>query len=371
MKYFRLGLLSLLLIGCGSESSSPDSGDASPGTPMVDGSVTMPDGSVGGACGEAFLDLSDAESPADGLPPAELSVECTDDMMIVRSNGLPHYRFRQTTPNALTVQSHEFMIPLNPTTNATTTEIPLLGTVGVAINGVPFYGPNEAANLGFGDPVADEILDECLGHTGGAGDYHYHALLMECLAARAYEANEPSPIIGYALDGFPIYGPMGCTDEACTEVVEFQSSWETLGTATAAWDNNECNRASCAEADGTYLDQCNGRVGPDGTYRYHATATFPYILGCFRGTASASAGGGAPGGMMGGMMGGPAACTEESDCVGACPDGSMGCTCHNTPMGQLCVPTCTTDADCPAGMGGRMLTCNEMQGICTPGMMGG
>ena len=370
MKYAATLTLSVLLCACGSSTTTngdPDSGTA-PGTP--DGGSTGSDSSVGGSCGEAFLDLSDAVSPADGLPPASVSVECTDDTMTVTSNGLPHYRFRQTTPNALAVQNHEFLIPLNPTVNPTPAEIPLLGTVGVAINGVPFYGPNEAANLGFGDPVADDILDDCLGHTGGSGDYHYHALLVECLAARAYEANEPSPIIGYALDGFPIYGPMGCTDEACTEVVEFQSSWVTLGTETAAWDNNECTRPSCAEADGTYLDQCNGRVGPDGTYRYHTTSTFPYILGCFRGTASASAGG-MMSGMMGGMMGGPAACTEEADCEGACPDGSVGCTCHSTPMGQRCVPTCTTDADCPTLMGGRMLTCNEMQGVCTPGMIRG
>ncbi|GLE05664.1 hypothetical protein PINS_up014704 [Pythium insidiosum] len=35
----------------------------------------------------------------------------------------------------------------------------------------------------------------------------------------------------------------------------------------------------------TGLDACNGRIGDDGTYRYHVTLNrAPYIIGCFRGT---------------------------------------------------------------------------------------
>jgi hypothetical protein len=36
----------------------------------------------------------------------------------------------------------------------------------------------------------------------------------------------------------------------------------------------------------TTLDSCNGRTQPDGTYGYHATTDFPYIIGCFTGTAT-------------------------------------------------------------------------------------
>jgi hypothetical protein len=50
--------------------------------------------------------------------------------------------------------------------------------------------------------------------------------------------------------------------------------------------------------------------------------------------------------------------------VGACPPGSVGCTCGSTPMGMICIPTCTKDADCPAGMMGQTLTCK--QGVCAP-----
>jgi hypothetical protein len=51
------------------------------------------------------------------------------------------------------------------------------------------------------------------------------------------------------------------------------------------------------------LDTCNGRTQPDGTYGYHATTDFPYIIGCFAGTATLPKGRAAgPMPPMGGQM---------------------------------------------------------------------
>jgi hypothetical protein len=233
--------------------------------------------------------------------------------------------------------------------------------------------------------------------------------------------DEPSPLLGYALDGFPIYGPYGCIDAECVEVVEFQSSWENMShsagtegcTATAdcgnpsfcadsiqnpSFDPNECE--VCAEtivngerttaciplaeawvhnqyvekAGDQWLDQCNGRVGPDGTYRYHATSTFPYILGCYAGTPSAGTGAGGSRGTGQGNGNGegsgsgtgtsPQSCNTEVDCVDACSDSAVGCTCAEGPNGKMCVPTCTTDSDCPDDS--MQLICDEGKGICIP-----
>ena len=123
------------------------------------------------------------------------------------------------------------------------------------------------------------------------------------------------------------------------------------------------------------LDECNGRVGPDGTYRYHATKTFPYILGCYKGTPTASAPGGAnrggaggPPNNGGGQQGGgppngaPASCTTDADCEGECNGTALGCVCHDGPMGMMCVPSCNTSADCP-----NNLNCHTDAGICIPG----
>jgi hypothetical protein len=172
----------------------------------------------------------------------------------------------------------------------------------------------------YGDPVYDGILDECLGHTGGQGVYHHHALLVKCLTAKS-EDLKPSPIVGYALDGFPILGPYECADKACSAQVELLSSWEKTGDPTTyAWDNHACTKATCEKPEGAYLDRCNGHVGPNGDYHCHATLAkngptytgVPYILGCYRGTPSDSAtatGTGATTGATTGSGMGPPMCT--------------------------------------------------------------
>jgi hypothetical protein len=76
---------------------------------------------------------------------------------------------------------------------------------------------------------------------------------------------------------------MGCLDAECTEIVEFESGWVQTGDpSTYAWDAHEYQGGN----EPTILDQCNGHVGPGGDYHYHATATFPYVLGCYSGTAT-------------------------------------------------------------------------------------
>ncbi|MBW2528680.1 MAG: hypothetical protein JRI23_31185 [Deltaproteobacteria bacterium] len=63
---------------------------------------------------------------------------------------------------------------------------------------------------------------------------------------------------------------------------------------------------------------------------------------------------------------GPKPCQAEQDCEEACPPGSAGCTCHQTPGPKLCVPTCAEDEDCPAppGGGGPPMRC--VDGVCAP-----
>ncbi len=263
------------------------------------------------ACWEAatLLDVSAGPGPDEGGLMPELSGTCTPTTFTVRSNAVPHYTFVPITPNALVEGDYTWALPRSPSPAATTTAIPLLGTIAFAVNGGPIFGPNEGAqpaNTAFGDPVYNGIMDGCLGHTAFA--YHFHALVQACLVASglvaqpwtlpAADPSTPSPILGWALDGFPIYGPHGCLDEACTDVVTFESGYAQTGDPTQdAWDAY----AWSEHDDDVHLDACNGRVGPDGTYRYHATATFPYVLGCYRGEPVA--GGDAPGG--GGPPGGP------------------------------------------------------------------
>lgn len=67
--------------------------------------------------------------------------------------------------------------------------------------------------------------------------------------------SEPSPLLGWALDGFPIYGP-----------------YDEMGNLTSP------------VSMGGQLDECGFRRGADGRYRYHITPTTNVTLSCFRGT---------------------------------------------------------------------------------------
>ncbi|PRQ06184.1 YHYH protein [Enhygromyxa salina] len=258
---------------------------------------------------DSTSDTSDTDSgddcPAEDFPPVSpdpandayadpyLAVHCEGDEVIVESNGIPGYEFVELTPNPLEEQDWTWRFPQFPSVAAQTSEIPLLGPVGAAVNGLPFYGPNEGPFPDpFGDPVYNMIVDFCGGHTANAGDYHYHTLLIECLTQEV-GPDQPSPVVGYSFDGFPIHGAVGCVDADCSEVVEYRSGWVQTGDPTTnAWDNY----AYQPSADPSVLDRCNGHVGPGGDYHYHATSGFPYVLGCYAGTPTPNAGP-MPGGM--------------------------------------------------------------------------
>ena len=78
--------------------------------------------------------------------------------------------------------------------------------------------------------------------------------------------------------------------------------------------------------------------------------------------SAAPPGSGAPGG--GGSTPAPKQCAAAADCTGACPPEARGCTCADAPDGKRCLPTCTTDQDCPALPGGA-LVCSA-QKVCMP-----
>ena len=70
-----------------------------------------------------------------------LEVSCDDDLM-VSANGLPHYSFVQTTPNALRSQNFNWVVPRLPELAMDTSTIPLLGTVAFSVKmGFPFMVP--------------------------------------------------------------------------------------------------------------------------------------------------------------------------------------------------------------------------------------
>lgn len=160
-------------------------------------------------------------------------------------NSIQAYRLQLNIPNAPQVAEQPGCLPM--------------GIIGVALSGGVFFNALDAPGR---DAVANEIFDKCEGHPERNGRYHYHHY-SPCFDQG--DANLHSPLIGYALDGFGIYGPRGDGGHYIS--------------------NNQ-------------LDECHGHVGPvpgpNGqaveVYHYHANREFPYTLGCFRGVVTASPG---------------------------------------------------------------------------------
>jgi hypothetical protein len=126
--------------------------------------------------------------------------------------------------------------------------------LGVAVNGVPIY---DYTSQGLSDPAAYDPLadtkltgelDMCGGHAGRGDDYHYH-VAPSCMIS-AMKNQGPSAILGWAFDGYPIYG-----------------NQNPDGTTIAAGELDVCN----AKADTTF------------GYRYHTSDKHPYIIQCLVG----------------------------------------------------------------------------------------
>jgi len=245
-----------------------------------------------------FLDLSSVPGAGPAYDKPMVVASCTPTELVVMSNGMISFPFVAKTPNPLRAQNFTWRVPLSPRVAATATStVNVLGTLGFTTTGIPIYGPTEGPvppTEAFGDPVYNKILDTCGGHTGPAAEYHHHALIT--VAACHLRS---TGVIGYALDGFPIYGGMGCLDKKCTKKSTMKSGYVLTGNPrTNSWNAYTYKKSS------KVLDECNGRIQPDGTYGYHATATFPYIIGCFKGTPTAQSGSAsAPMPPMGGGLG--------------------------------------------------------------------
>jgi len=245
-------------------------------------------------------------------------VDYTDDDVYVSSTGIPSHPIGPwaANPNDATDQAHEFQIPRHPQPATNHLNTPL-GPIGTFVNGVPMFNTKDGFkynNWWNQNAVVAEAIsfDNCLGHPQMAGMYHYHQV-PQCLLVQLGDLGvEHSPIIGWAFDGYPVYGPFGYADpaDAGSGVVRLASSYRmrSLTQRHTAPDGTPLNPpqygpdVSAQYPLGLYLedfeyvpglgdlDVYNGRFCltpeyPDGTYAYFATvdamgdSTFPYLLG--------------------------------------------------------------------------------------------
>ena len=246
-----------------------------------------------------FLNLSKSVGAGSGYAKPSQKIVCSGTQVVVTSNNMTSFPFVKMTPHSLAPQNLTIKFPRSPKIAATPTNVVnMLGTAGVTVSGLLIYPITEGAipvESAFGDPYYNKMLDSCGGHTGPANEYHYHVLMTIAICNLKNTA-----VLGYAIDGFPIYGPTGCLNVKCTQKAAVKSGYVQIGNPQKnVWNAYKYD----ATPSKTVLDECNGRVQPDGTYGYHATLSFPYIFGCFKGTPTTQTGGAAAPMTMGGGTG--------------------------------------------------------------------
>jgi hypothetical protein len=164
----------------------------------------------------------------------------------------PAYKIDRN-PNSIAEQDVLLRLPVDP--EIVEPSCLPMGMIGFTLAGAAIFNGLDA---GGRDAAAHEVQDSCDGHPERQGQYHYHSY-SPCLKDDAGRRGQHSDIMGYALDGFGIYGLKG-----------------------------EGGR----ELRSSDLDTCHGHthsVMKDGAmqdvYHYHMTADYPYTLGCFMGAA--------------------------------------------------------------------------------------
>lgn len=212
-------------------------------------------------------DLAGDTVTADRLVADNVTVRFDAGSMILHTHGLPNHptgRFPEEgfgpsfNPNAIQEQDETFYIPLDPKVNPGHFALAgnksngalNMGPIGVAVNGVVFFNPFDAGMMD-----ATSLMDRCCGHPNPFGQYHYHKYPICLNSPWADEGNAHSPLIGWAFDGFPIYGPY--------ESANIMAKDETGPAALNAFN--------------IHYDPARG-------WHYHVTpGKFPYLIGGYWG----------------------------------------------------------------------------------------
>ncbi len=244
--------LSSLSLGCGSSTTSATGGSDAATSDADSADAGGGDGSVSTAACKVVTRTCADVTAAFAANANDVKVTCneTAGTFTLQSTGVPTYMSNQTTPNAIEDQMWVVVIPLNPTCTTATPQdvVASRGPVGFMVNGVPFYGPQDAQG---NDAVKNEgpSFDDCDGHADPSCSYHYHEEPV-CVFGKGNTAamhvlpDGHTAVIGYALDGFAIH----------------------------------------ASHSGDTLDSCNGHTDDARGYHYHASAKLPYLVGCYGGS---------------------------------------------------------------------------------------
>ncbi len=284
------------------------------------------------------------------------SVEYSANSVYVRATGVPAHPtgpFLDRNPSNAQDQNAIFQFPLNPVKNTGTPTATSGGNIGVFINGVALFDYrdgvawNAATNSLCGGPgnapcaggmnatqawnrdaiIAERSGFDCAKAHPAMGNYHYHqnpsafkldlkvistvCNLYDAEGLYAIDSTKHSPLIGFAYDGFPIYGAYAFRNlDGTGGIVRMKSSYQLRNITRRTTSPTGSAVTSGPDVSTTYplgyfredyefisrtgqndfLDEHNGRFCvtpeyPRGTYCYFATvdanwnSAYPYVVG--------------------------------------------------------------------------------------------
>ena len=277
------------------------------------------------------------------------TVQYSASWVYVSTKGIPSYitgPFLDGNPSLATSQNAIFKISLNPVQNTGNPTNTNGGNIGIFINGVALFDyrdgiswKNSTNSLaggplgGMGDGVwnrdaipAEKLGFDCAKGHPAMGNYHHHqnpsafnldltviSNICDIYAADGLYAINPtvhSPLIGFAYDGFPIYGAYGYANTDGTGgITRIKSSYQLRNISTRTTYSTGATVTAgpavsstfplgyfredyeyIAQVGQDYLDEHNGRFCitpeyPNGIYCYFATvdanwnSAYPYVVG--------------------------------------------------------------------------------------------
>jgi hypothetical protein len=278
------------------------------------------------------------------------TVQYSANWVYVTTNGIPAYTtgpFLDGNPSLATDQNAIFKFPLNPTQNTGNPTATTMGNIGVFINGVALFDYRDGVSWnnaqqqerggplgGSGDGVwnRDAVVAEMIGFDcakghPAMGNYHHHQnpsafdldLVQVSTICNLYDSDGlyiidsavHSPLLGFAYDGFPIYGAYGYANANGTGgIVRIKSGYQlrNITARTHYADGSDVTDGPAINStyplgryredyewishagDDSYLDEHNGRFCvtpeyPNGIYCYFCTvdenwnSAYPYAVG--------------------------------------------------------------------------------------------
>jgi hypothetical protein len=303
-----------------------------------------------------YYTQGNSTSISNNIPVNTQLVQYSSNWVYVTTNGIPAYPtgpFLDGNPTQASDQNAIFKFPLNPVQNTGTLSSTTGGNIGVFINGVALFDYrdgvawNTTANTLCGGlpgmspcpggpgttqtwnrdavPAEKAGFDCAKGHPAN-GNYHHHQnpsafkldLTVISTVCNLYDSdglytidsNQHSPLIGFAYDGFPIYGAYGYKNTNGTGgIVRIKSGYHkrNITTRTVYADGTDVPDGPAVSStyalgyfkedyeyinstDPEVLDVHNGRFCvtpeyPSGIYCYFATvdsnwnSAYPYVVG--------------------------------------------------------------------------------------------